>query len=66
MAVQAPLDPGVAFSTAIVDILDPVTKATGTRPKLIFVIRDRFSMYALAVSLVSVDSADIAREIVEN
>ena len=61
-----PFDPGIRFSAVTVDILGPVTMATSSRAKHVFVMTDIFTMYTVVVSLVSTDSADVAREIVEN
>ena len=65
-AGQAPFDPGIRFSTVAVDILGPVTMATTTGARHVLVMTDLFTMYAVAVPMVSTDSADVAREIVEN
>ena len=62
----APFDPGIRFSTVVVDILGPVKMATSTKAKYVLVLTDLFTMYTVAVSPVSMDSADVAREIVEN
>ena len=56
---------GIRFSTVAADILGPVTLATRTRAKHILVMADLFAKYAVAVSLVSTDSAEVARELVE-
>ena len=63
---QAPFDPGIRFSTVAVDIMGPVTRATSTGAKHVLVMTDLFTLYAIAVILVSTNSADVAREIVEN
>ena len=65
-AGQAPFDPGIRFTTVGVDILGPVTLATSTGAKHVLVMTDVFTMYAIAVLLVTMDSVDVAREIVEN
>ena len=65
-AGQAPFDPGIRFTTVAVDILGPVTMATSTGAKHVLVLTDLFTMYAIAVPLVTTDSADMAREIMEN
>ena len=57
---------GIRFSTVAADILGPVTLATRTRAKHILVMTDLFTKYAVAVSLVSTDSAEVARELVEH
>ena len=63
-AVQAPIDPGIRFTTVAVDILGPVTM-TSSRAKHVLVLTDLFTMYAIAVSLVSTDASDVAQAIVE-
>ena len=40
--------------------------ATSTGAKHVLVMTDLFTMYAIAVLLVTMDSVDVAREIVEN
>ena len=65
-AGQAPFDPGIRFTTVAVDILESVTMATSTGAKHVLVMTDLFTMYAIAVPLVTTDSADVARETVEN
>ena len=65
-AGQAPFDPGIRFTTMAVDILGPVTMATSTGAKHVLVMTDLFTMYAITVTLVTTDSADVAREIVKN
>ena len=62
----APFDPGIRFSAVAVDILGPVTMATSSKAKQVLVLTDLFTMYSIAVPLVTTDSADVAREIVEN
>ena len=62
----APFDPGIRFSTVAVDILGLVTMAMSTKANYVLVFTDLFTMYTVAVHLVSIDSADVAREIVEN
>ena len=62
----APFNLGIRFSTVAVEILGPVTKLTTTRAKHVLVLTDLFTMYTIAVPLVSTDFADVAREIVEN
>ena len=54
------------FSTVAVDILGLVTMAMSTKANYVLVFTDLFTMYTVAVHLVSMDSADVAREIVEN
>ena len=65
-AVQAPIDPGIRFKTKAVDILGPMTMATLTRAKHVSVMTDMFTMYAIAVPLVSTDASDVAQAIVEH
>ena len=65
-AVQAPFDPGIRFSTMAVDILGPMTMATSSRAKHVLVLTDLFTMYAIAVPLVSTDASDVAQAIVEH
>ena len=65
-AVQAPFDPGIRFSTMAVDILGPTTMATRTRARHVLVMTDMFTMYAIAVPLVSTDASDVAQAIVEH
>ena len=65
-AVQAPFDPGIRFSTMAVDILGPMTMATRTRAKHVLVMTDIFTMYAIAVPLVSTDASDVAQANVEH
>ena len=65
-AVQAPFDPGIRFSTMAVDILGPMTMVTRTRAKHVLVMTDMFTMYAIAVPLVSTDASDVAQAIVEH
>ena len=62
----APFDPGIRFSTMALVILGPLTMATSTRAKHVRVLTDLFTMYTIAVPLVSTDSTSVAREIVEN
>ena len=66
VAVQAPFDPRIRLSTVAVDILGPVTMATQTKAKHILVMTDMFTMYALAVPLVSTKASDVAQAIVEH
>ena len=66
VAGLVPFKVGIRFNTVAADILGPVTLATRTRAKHILVITDLFTKYAVAVPLVSTDSAEVAREIVEN
>ena len=54
-AGEASFDPGIRFTT--VDILGPVTRATSTGARLVLVMTDLFPMYAIAVHLVTTDSA---------
>ena len=63
--VQAPFDPGIRFTTVAVDILGPVTM-TSSRAKHVLVLTDLFTMYAIAVSLVSTDASDVAQAIVQH
>ena len=49
-----------------VDILGPVTMATQTKAKHILVMMDMFTMYAIAVPLVSTEASDVAQIIVEH
>ena len=65
-AGQAPFDPVIRFTKVAVDILGPVTMATSTGAKHVLVLTDLFTMYAIAVLLLTTDSVDVAREIVEN
>ena len=65
-AVQAPFDPRIRFSTMAVDILGPITMVTRTRAKHVLVMTDMFTMYAIAVPLVSTDASDVAQAIVEH
>ena len=65
-AVPAPFDPGIRFSTIAEDILGPMTIATQTRAKHVLVLTDMFTMYAMAVPLVSTDASDVAQAIVEH
>ena len=62
----APFDPGIRFSTVAVDILGLMTMATSIGAKHMLVMTDLITMYMIAVPLVSTDSADMAREILEN
>ena len=57
---------GIRFSTVAADILGPVTIAAKSRAKHILVMTDLFTKFAIAVPLVSTDSAEVAREIVES
>ena len=61
-----PFKVGIRFSTVAADFLGPVTLATRTRAKHILVMTELFTKYAVAVPLVSTDSAEVAREIVEH
>ena len=63
--VQVPFDPGIRFTTVAVDILGPVTM-TSRRAKHVLVLTDLFTMYAIAVSLVSTDASDVAQAIVQH
>ena len=65
-AVQAAFDPGIRFNTMAVDILGPMTMVTRTRAKHVLVMTDIFTLYAIAVSLVSTDASDVAQAIVEH
>ena len=65
-AGQAPFGPGIRFSTVAVDILGPVTMATSIGARHVLVKTDLFTMYGIAVPLVSTDSTDVAREIMQN
>ena len=65
VAGLVPFKVGTRFNTGAADILGPVTHATRTRAKHILVMTDLFTKYAVAVPLVSTDSAEVAREIVE-
>ena len=65
-AGQVPFDPGIRFTTVAVAILGPVKMATCTGANHVLVIKDLFTMYAIAVPLVTTDSTDVAREIGEN
>ena len=65
-AVQAPFDPGIRFSAVAVDIVGPVTMATSKRAKHVLVLTDTFTMYTIAVPLLSTNCADVPREKVEN
>ena len=58
-AVQAPFDPGIRFSKLT------MTMATGTRAKHVLFMTDMFTMYAIAVPLVSTDASDVAQAIVD-
>ena len=62
----ATFDIGIRFSALAVDILRPVTMATSSRTNHVLVMTEIFTMYTTAVLLVSMDSADVAREVVEN
>ena len=53
------------INSVVVGILGPVTRATSTRAKHILVITDRFTLYAIAVPLALTESADVAREILQ-
>ena len=57
---------GTRFNTVAADIFGPVTLATRTTAKPILVVTDLLTKYVVAVPLVSTDSAEVAREIVEN
>ena len=61
-----PFQVGTRFSTVAADILGPVTLATRTRAKHILVMTDLFTKYAVAVPLVSTDSAEVARKILKH
>ena len=65
-AVQAPFDPGIRLSTMAVDVLGQMTMATRTRAKHVLAMTDMFTMYAIAVPLVSTDASDVAQAIVGN
>ena len=65
-AVQAPFDPGIRFSTMAVVTSGPMTMTTRTRAKHELVMTDKFTMYAIAVPLVSTDASDVAQAIVEH
>ena len=60
-----PFAPGIRFSAVAVDILGPVTMATSSRAKHVLVLTDFFTMYNIAVHLLSTDFSDVAREIVK-
>ena len=62
----ASFDPGIQFSAVGLDVLGPLTMTTSTRANHVLVMTDLFTMYTIAVPLVLTDSADVAREIVEN
>ena len=66
VAGLVPFKVGIRFNTLAADILGPVTLAANSRAKHILVMTDLFTKYAIAVPLVSTDSAEVAREIVEN
>ena len=66
VAGLVPFKVGIRFNTLAADILGPVTFAAKSRAKHISVMTDLFTKYAIAVPLVSTDSAEVAREIVEN
>ena len=66
VAGLVPFKVGIRFSTVAADILGPVTTAAKSRAKHILVMTDLFTKFAVAVPLVSTDSAEVAREIVEN
>ena len=62
----APFDLRIRFSTMAVDILGPMTMATRTRANHVLVMMDMFTMYVIAVPLVSTDASDVAQAIVEH
>ena len=66
VAGLVPFKVGIRFNTLAADILGPVTLAAKSRAKHILVMTDLFTKYAISVPLVSTDSAEVAREIVEN
>ena len=66
VAGLVPFKVGIRFNTVTADILGPMTLATQTREKHILVMTDLFTKNEVTVPLVSTDSAEVAREIVEN
>ena len=64
VAGLVPFKVGIRFSTLAADILGPVTLVAKSCAKHILVMTDLFTKYAIAVPLVSTDSAEVAREIV--
>ena len=66
VAGLVPFKVGIRFNTVVADILGPVAMAAKSRAKHILVMTDLFTKFAIAAPLVSTDSAEVAREIVEN
>ena len=62
----AHFDPGIRFSAVAKDVLRPVTMRTSTRASYVLIMTDLLKMYTTAFPLASTDSADVARETVEN